>query len=271
MNSLRRAARPFLVGCAVSVALQGLTGGASASEPAGGTIVAIARAELKGPPLPPEPAPLRAIWPERARAAVKDRDLFEERAAPVADPANGGARDADEDLGVDRLIALLEVRALESTLRLVGHTGAGRTLRGVFQLPSGESVLARAGDRIDSEGVTVRSVELRRDRGAPLSTRRAVASLVRDLTLEVVWLDAADVRPDPSALVAVVRVRSEHVDRTVQTGDIIEDGERAFRVGAITLVPASVEVWFAGPEGGEAMRVIAPSEVRNGYERTPSP
>lgn len=210
----------------------------------------------------PEPSAQREVWPERSPLRGVGGDLFDSRLPAVLH------RDEASDTATGRRspdmlpLTLVEIRADSGKIRLVGHTGAGRSLRGIFALPDGRSVLARSGEPVGAEGLAVRSMELRRVRGEPTAVRRARAVLVRELSGETLTLDAEVSSTQPVGFRALLRLLPGGETREVREGDRFEHGGRTFQVGSVTSPPGRVELGWSEQNGEARTAILVESPQR---------
>lgn len=207
-----------------------------------------------------EPPAARAVWPQRTDGS----DLFSSRKKdqPVAVAAGDSLREVTTHAAPP--FVLVEVRRQGSGLRLVGHTGAGRSLRGVFALPGGGSVLARAGEPVGTEGLVVRAVELRRVREGGETVRRARAILVREVGGEVVTLDASADPEGDTPLQAILRSIPGGPTIAANVGDRVESQGRVYGVGRIGVQPPAVEIEWTDDAGAQRSLQLTPGEESGG-------
>lgn len=139
--------------------------------------------------------------------------------------------------------------------RLKGHTGTGRNLRGVFVLPAGGTVLAKVGQPVGSEGLTVHTLELRRarDKGSALRQLRAV--LVREPGGELLTLET-DAAGAPPVWVAVVRSRTGTDTREIRAGDRFGPKATPYTAGPITQDPPTLMVRWTDEAGREQSEIL---------------
>lgn len=217
------------------------------------------RAGGRLPDAPPELPAMRIVWPLRTSGA----DLFAPRNVATSGIGNGENSDRGGARDEDCPFVLVDVRRDVGEIRLIGHTGAGRSLRGVFALPDGGSVLARAGEPVGSEGLTVRSMELRRVREGGETVRRARAILVRDVGGELMTLDSTADREAPVALRAVLRTTFDGATSEVRTGDRVEHDGRIYVIGRMDLHPPMVEIgWFERSGAERSVELVLPATNR---------
>ena len=202
----------------------------------------------EGPPI--DPPPTAAVWPARMTGA----DLFASRVPPStrADPRI--AADAHRAATAFPWV-LVAVREETPTLRLKGHTGTGRNLRGVFVLPAGGTVLAKVGQPVGAEGLTVRTLELRRAREKGSAVRQLRAVLVREPDGELLTLET-DAAGAPPAWVAVVRSRTGTDTREIRLGDRFGPEAAPYTAGPITQDPPTLMVRWTDEAGREQSEIL---------------
>jgi hypothetical protein len=210
----------------------------------------------EGPPI--EPPPAAAVWPARTTGA----DLFASRVPPPTRAEPRIEADGHRAATVFPWV-LIAVREETPTLRLMGHTGTGRNLRGVFVLPAGGTVLAKVGQPVGVEGLTVRTLELRRAREKGSALRQLRAVLVREPGGELLTLETAAAGAPP-AWVAVVRSRTGTDTREIRAGDRFGPKANPYTAGPITQDPPTLMVrWTdeAGREQSEILTLLAGGSV----------
>ena len=208
---------------------------------------------------PVEPPPAAAVWPARTTGP----DLFASRVAP---PGSVDPQIAAEDDRASTAFpwVLIAVRDEFAALRLMGHTGTGRTLRGVFGLPSGGTVLAKVGQPVGAEGLTVRTLEFRRAREKGSALRQLRAVLVREPGGETVTLETDPTGAPPVPGVAVVRSMVGTATVEIRVGDRFGPKAAPFTAGAITRDPATLTVHWTdgkGREQSERLPLVAGGSV----------
>ncbi len=165
---------------------------------------------------------------------------------------------------ISTLIEVLEVRAELYPVQLVGYAGSGATLRGIFEVAaSGESVVARAGDTFAGLGLTVELVQVRRAAVSPAegagSPRRHAIAVLRDaLSGERIELSSTE-RHLSAPPVALAKVRREDRTLELREDETFAVHGRTYRVRALHLRPAGVEV-----ESVDGERILLPA--RSGSE-----
>lgn len=223
------------------------SGSASGPEPVfPQSVTAPGEAEAKRPYVIEE----RIRWPEPAPERGWRYDVFTppavhrvEGAFRLAAPGSGGeaAPPAPDEVPVE----LLEVRADVFPLQLVGHAGTGRNVRGMFEIgPGGETVLARAGSRLPSLGLTVRTLEVKRPRAAAADgspTTVATAVVVDELTGEETLLTTRE-RRLRSVPLAVLRLTESGSVRELRPGDRLDVGALSLIVDRIDVAPPAVRL-----------------------------
>jgi len=200
---------------------------------------------------PPTVTRERIRWPEPAPARSWRYDVFTPPAIHRVDGALrlaasvAGGKNALPAAGAV-LLELLEVKTDAFPLQLVGHTGAGKSVRGVFELGSGgETVLARAGSRFPSVGLAVRRLEVKRRRATAADDGppgvEATAVVFDELTGEETVLTTRE-RRLRSAPAAVLRFKESGSVHEARAGDRLEVGTLAVTVEQIDVSPPAVRL-----------------------------
>lgn len=190
--------------------------------------------------------PERAHWPARTTGG----DLFAPRSLPRASVDAGAA------LPPPLPWRLVAVREEPARLRLIGHTGAGRNLRGVFALPGGGTALAKIGESVGADGLTVQALELRRSRGKGSAPRQLRAVLIRQPGRESVTLETDDSATPPGLRVAVLRRAGSDETVEVRSGERFGSQAGPYTAGPIELAPASLVVTWTDEAGTGQQRVL---------------
>jgi hypothetical protein len=162
---------------------------------------------------------------------------------PVGDDA------AESPFGLE----LVRVRPEPFRLQLIGYVGGAGDTRGVFEnRRSGEVFLAAAGHRVADLALSIKRFSVRSESAAQpesMNFRQRVATAVvhdqrtgGDVTL------TQRERHFTDNVFALVAVAGESAPREVLSGDTFQAGTASYRIGKITLEPASIEVTKTAPD-----------------------
>lgn len=158
-------------------------------------------------------------------------------------PPDSTGREVEAAIGVQ----LLAVRLEPYRLQLTGYFGSADDYVAAFAVPgSSEVVLARAGQRFEQLGLTlkhfeVKKVRLDHDDPWPVYDVAGLATLHDDRTGTEVVLDSRT-RKLTDTVMAVVKLPGRGKPRELHEGDTWTEGDIVYRVERIQLEPAEVVV-----------------------------
>ncbi len=162
-------------------------------------------------------------------------------------------------------LELVEVRPQPYRLQLTGYLGTPGDYVAVFSSPSGaDTLLARAGQRIESQGVSLKRIDVAKVSfddvdGRPAFDWMARAILTDERAGEDVVLDSQS-RHLTGRLTAVFRRTADPVGSSFEAaeGDTLLQGNTACRVTRIQLEPPQVLLERAGDTGEAEQLILAP-------------
>ena len=176
----------------------------------------------------------------------------------------------EEAFGVE----LVSVRPEPFRLQLIGYVGGEGDWRGTFEnVATGEVFLARAGRRVPTLGLAIKSLDVRSETIAlpdSMSTRQRVATaVVHDERAGADVTITHRERHFTGGLSAFVAAPGETTTREVRNGETFKLGEATYRVEKILLSPPSVEITKESPTLPQPdQRTLTPRESE---ESTPPP
>lgn len=175
---------------------------------------------------------------------------------------------ADAELG----LVLHAVRREAYPLQLVGYMGDESDLLGTFaNTNTGETLVRRAGARIDSPAVVVEQLGLAREEEQLPESMNIRVTKISAVVREIATGQRLALQQGAIAysgrLQAVVAVAAEPTPRICLEGDIIDAGENRYRIEKIRLAPPAVDVTKEGAGEPDSNRhtltpVFAPQTPR---------
>lgn len=158
-------------------------------------------------------------------------------------PPDSAGREVEVSFGLQ----LVAVRLEPYRLQLTGYFGSPDDYVAAFAMPgSSEVVLARAGQRFEQLGLTLKSFEVKKvrldhDDPWPVYDVAGLATLLDERTGTEVVLDSRT-RKLTNTLMAVMKLPGRGKTRELHEGDAWSDGDVTYRVERIQLDPAEVVV-----------------------------
>lgn len=150
-------------------------------------------------------------------------------------------------------LELVQVKQDVFRLQLVGYVGNAGAYQGTFEnTVTGDTFLAKAGKKIPSLGLTVRSFEVKRTRvpapdSMPIYDTVATAIVIDDKTGDEVTLTNKERRTKGSPI-AILKATGVDKPFEQKAGTSFTVGDATYTVRSVTIEPASAEVTKTAPD-----------------------